>query len=250
VKSHAVVWVLALTLSATLAGCASSSHEAGPSLPAGENAHEVPRALADPPSVESAPTAEAPLTFEFVVSELSGPDDERLRHSYAAGCPTPVDSLRHVALTHWDFEGGVKRGELVIAADTVEPLRGVFHGLFEGRFPIERMQLVGDFEGDDDRSMAANNTSAFNCRMSTGGTRWSDHSYGTAIDLNPVQNPYVKGDIIAPRQGEAFADRTNLRPGMIAKGDLVWTAFAEAGWKWGGEWRTLKDYQHFSRSGR
>ncbi|MFW6031301.1 MAG: M15 family metallopeptidase [Myxococcota bacterium] len=98
--------------------------------------------------------------------------------------------------------------------------------------------------------MEANNTSAFNCRRMTSGSRWSEHAYGTAIDVNPIQNPYVRGAVVQPPAGEAYVDRTATRKGMLRAGGPVVGAFAEAGWKWGGEWRTMKDYQHFSVSGR
>ena len=109
---------------------------------------------------------------------------------------------------------------------------------------------VEAFGGSDDASMAANNTSAFNCRKATGGTSWSEHSYGRAIDVNPVQNPYVKGSLVLPQSGSAYVDRSRTIPGMIRAGDAVVRAFAAQGWAWGGTWTSLKDYQHFSTTGR
>ncbi|NTW42209.1 MAG: M15 family metallopeptidase, partial [Cellulomonadaceae bacterium] len=97
--------------------------------------------------------------------------------------------------------------------------------------------------------MEADNTSAFNCRAITGGTAWSEHAYGRAIDLNPVENPYVVGDHVAPEAGRAYVDRPEL-PGVIHDGDVVVTAFAAAGWTWGGTWSSPVDYQHFSVTGR
>ena len=98
--------------------------------------------------------------------------------------------------------------------------------------------------------MAANNTSAFNCRPVAGTSRWSEHAYGRAIDVNPVQNPYVAGRHVSPPAGRRYADRAGRAPGMIRAGDAVVRAFAAAGWGWGGAWRTARDYQHFSASGR
>jgi hypothetical protein len=99
--------------------------------------------------------------------------------------------------------------------------------------------------------MAANNTSAFNCRFVSGTARWSEHAYGRAIDINPVQNPYVSSSGRAsPPAGAAYVDRSRRAPGMIHAGDAVVRAFAAVGWGWGGSWRGVKDYQHFSASGR
>jgi hypothetical protein len=112
------------------------------------------------------------------------------------------------------------------------------------------MERVDVFGGSDDASMEANNTSAFNCRRTTGGTAWSQHSYGRAIDINPVQNPYVSGGTVLPEAGRAFLDRGNSRPGMIAPGDVVVRGFAAEGWGWGGTWTDPLDYQHFSSSVR
>jgi hypothetical protein len=122
----------------------------------------------------------------------------------------------------------------------------IFHTMYSVRFPIHTMQRVDRFRADDDASMAANNTSAFNCRPITGSTRgFSVHSYGKAIDVNTVQNPYVKGSTVLPPAGKAFTNRAPARPGMIRRGDPVWKAFTARGFTWGGDWKSLKDYQHF-----
>jgi hypothetical protein len=126
----------------------------------------------------------------------------------------------------------------------------VFRALYEARFPVQRLRTVEQYGSDDDASMAANNTSAFNCRPVAGGTGWSEHAYGAALDVNPVQNPYVRGSTVEPEAGRAYLDRSHVRPGMVVAGDLVVRAFAAVGWEWGGDFRTLKDYQHFSASGR
>ena len=111
------------------------------------------------------------------------------------------------------------------------------------------MQLVDDFGGDDAASMAANNTSAFNCRRVAGSSSWSQHSYGRAIDINPVQNPYVSGSTVSPPAGGAYLDRGHIRPGMIVADDAAVRSFAAVGWSWGGAWARTKDYQHFSLTG-
>jgi hypothetical protein len=160
--------------------------------------------------------------------------------------------LRLLRLSHWRFDGSVGTGELVVHRDFAESVIGVFRRLFDARFPIQRMELVDVYGGDDARSMAANNTSAFNCRRSTGDAgSWSEHAFGRAIDINPVQNPYVSrsGDV-QPPTGVRYTDRRSQAPGKIRSGDAVVRAFAGIGWSWGGDWSSAKDYQHFSSTGR
>lgn len=175
---------------------------------------------------------------------------ERLGSSHRAGCPVAPADLRLLRLSHWGFDGRLRSGELVVHATQAAPVVEVFRRLHAQRFPVERMVTVEQYGGDDDRSMAANNTSAYNCRTTTGGRGWSEHAFGTAIDINPVQNPYVRGTTVLPEAGRGFLDRRDVRPGMVTAGDAVVGAFAAAGWGWGGDFSTFEDYQHFSLSGR
>ena len=103
------------------------------------------------------------------------------------------------------------------------------------------------YGGSDERSMAADNTSGFNCRYVRGTTRWSMHAYGEAIDVNPVENPYVQGSRVSPPAGRAFLDRGRYRKGMATRDSVLVDAFLAAGWKWGA---SFGDYQHFSTTGR
>ena len=114
------------------------------------------------------------------------------------------------------------------------------------------MRLIDAYGGDDRRSMRADNTSAFNCRDVAGRPGvWSQHAYGRAIDINPVENPYVSPDgSVSPRKGRRFADRSRDGRGMIHRGDTAVRAFRRQGWEWGGAWSGAKDYQHFSSNGR
>ena len=169
--------------------------------------------------------------------------------SWRPGCPVPLEDLRLLNLDHWGFDGGIHRGELVVHRDQVGPVLHVMGQLYDARFPIERMQLVDVYGGDDERSMAANNTSAFNCRAVSGRPGvWSQHAYGWAVDLNPVQNPYESGVRVSPPAGAPFANRSTRHPGMVHAG--VVQAFSSVGWGWGGNWASPKDYQHFSATGR
>ena len=175
---------------------------------------------------------------------------EELGGSWRQGCPVAVDELRWLELAHWDNEGEATTGVLVLHADHVDDVIGVFDRLFEARFPIQSMLPITDFDADDDASMRANNSSAFNCRVISGTNRWSQHAYGGAIDINPLVNPWVRGGRVDPPEGAEYVDRTLDVPGLIVAGDVVTQAFADIGWGWGGDWNSTLDYQHFSHNSR
>jgi poly-gamma-glutamate synthesis protein (capsule biosynthesis protein) len=161
----------------------------------------------------------------------------------------PLEDLRYLAIAFWGFDGQVRTGELMVHADVVDDMQAVFAALFAQRYPIRSMRLVDDFGADDDASIEADNTSAFNCRAVTGGSGWSQHAYGRAIDVNPIENPYVSSGSTSHAGSVTYLDRGNVRPGMITAGDAVVDAFAARGWSWGGYWSNPVDYQHFSASG-
>jgi hypothetical protein len=175
---------------------------------------------------------------------------EDLPHSWRDGCPVSWQDLSAVNVAYWGYDGKRHTGTLVVhdtvAADVVK----VFRRMYDVRFQIRRIHPVDAYQGSDAKSMAANNTSAFNCRKVAGSNSWSEHAYGKAIDINPVQNPYVKGGTVDPPAGRDWTDRSSQVPGMIAHGDAVWGAWAYIGWEWGGDWSSAKDYQHFSLNGR
>jgi D-alanyl-D-alanine carboxypeptidase len=125
-----------------------------------------------------------------------------------------------------------------------------FRALYRARFPIRRMRPIQAYGGDDFASIEADNTSAFNCRPATGSSRWSEHAYGRAIDINPIENPYVSGGRTSHRASVAYLDRSPARAGMAVEGGVLVEAFDAVGWGWGGRWSSIKDYQHFSASGR
>ena len=165
--------------------------------------------------------------------------------SWHRGCPVPIRALRLVRLTYEGFDGDAHVGRLVVHRRWANEVLEVFARLYRRGFAIRRVRLVDRFDADDRSSMRHDNTSAFNCRYVAGTTTWSQHAYGRAIDINPVENPYVKGDTILPPAGAAFLDRRNVRPGMVVAGDVVTRAFAAEGFRWGGQFSSLRDYQHF-----
>ena len=169
------------------------------------------------------------------------------RWSWRPGCPVDLDDLRLLSVTYWGYDGRPHQGLLTAHKDVARELLDIFQDLYAARFPIERMRLIEDYRGDDGASMADNNTSGFNCRVTQGSDAFSRHSWGLAVDLNPLVNPYARGDEILPEAGAAFLDRSLAAPGMITHGDACYRAFASRGWQWGGEWLSLKDYQHFQK---
>jgi hypothetical protein len=153
-------------------------------------------------------------------------------------------------VTYWGFDSQAHNGSIVVAATVAEPVVSVFRSLYEHRFPIRRMQPEDAYNGSDPDSMLADNTSGFNCRnaVAIGPPHWSAHAYGTAIDINPVENPYLEGGAVQPANGSAFVDRNNVRAGMAEPNEVLNNAFAAIGWQWGGRW-SAPDYQHFSQNG-
>jgi D-alanyl-D-alanine carboxypeptidase len=170
--------------------------------------------------------------------------------SWRTGCPVPLRDLRLLRLTHRRFDGKVVTGRLVVHRDVAGDVVGVFRRLYTARFPIRRMVPVDAYGASDFRSIEADNTSAFNCRYVEGTTRWSEHAFGRAIDVNPIENPYVSGGRTSHRASESYLDRSRRRPGMAYEGGALVRAFDAIGWGWGGRWTSVKDYQHFSASGR
>jgi D-alanyl-D-alanine carboxypeptidase len=212
---------------------------------------------AAPPSLPASPSSRSPdprpptPVFAGSIATIDEATRARMTSSWHAGCPVAIADLRLLTLDYWGFDGRAHAGEMVVHRDVARDVVAVFQSLFDERFPIHRMRLVDDYGGNDGRSMAADNTSAFNCRPVTGGSSWSEHAYGRAIDLNPLENPYVTaGGTVLPPGGARFADRSDHAKGMIRPGGVVVEAFASIGWGWGGSWSDPKDYQHFSSTGR
>ncbi|MGH1564269.1 M15 family metallopeptidase [Mumia sp. DW29H23] len=182
--------------------------------------------------------------------ESPAPDAVIARSTWRRGCPVGRDDLAWVRLTFWGFDDSRHTGELLVNTAVVDDVVRAFRRLYAQRFPIEEMRITRAAEQTAPPTGDGNNTGAFNCRPTRGTTTFSQHAYGLAVDVNPFQNPYVKGDVVLPELASSYVDRDRVRPGMITADGPVVRAFAAVGWGWGGSWQNLKDYQHFSRNGR
>jgi D-alanyl-D-alanine carboxypeptidase-like protein len=198
--------------------------------------------------------AQAGPAFTFSASRLGPATRRRVTgSSWHPGCPVALADLRLLRIGYWGFDGRAHVGRMIVAAGSVTAMRRAFGTLFAAHFPIRRMRLVDDYGASDFASIDADNTSAFNCRNATGSTRFSEHAYGRAVDVNPIENPYVyPSGTTVHAASRPFLDRSRHRRGMSFHGGVLVRAFAEAGWKWGGDWRppSATDYQHFSSTGR
>jgi hypothetical protein len=239
-------------LAATLAACGGGSGDERTS------ATQATATTGTPPgaAVTVAPTTPSPSppatvsvpTFEASTQPVTAAD---LGASWREGCPVGPDQLRRVTLRYWGFDGQVHSGALIVHVDVAEAVTKVFASLFAQRFPIRNMEPVDRYGASDDASMDADNTSAFNCRMAvtSGPPSWSVHAFGKAIDVNPVENPYLEDGRVLPPAGRDYLDRANVRPGMAVAGGPLVQAFEEVGWQWGGRPGGFTDYQHFSATG-
>lgn len=192
-----------------------------------------------------------PATDAFA-STISPIDDgirARMGGTLQDGCPVGVDDLRYLTVSFHGFDGRLHTGELVVHRDEADDVVSVFARLFDARFPIEEMRLVTDADLVAHPTGDGNVTASFVCRAVRGGTRFSAHASGLAIDVNPFQNPYQRDDLVLPELASAYLDRTVVRPGMILDGDVVVQAFEAIGWTWGGRWDDPVDTMHFSATG-
>ena len=171
--------------------------------------------------------------------------------SFKANCITSREDLRYLRVLHYNKDREVLEGELICHKDIADDLLAIFQELYKAAYPIERMVLIDEYDADDEASMRANNTSAFNFRYASGMKRLSSHSTGMAIDINPLYNPLVRyreGQTrVFPTTAAAYMDRTKYFPYKIEKGDLCYRLFKKYGFSWGGDWKSSKDYQLFEK---
>lgn len=193
--------------------------------------------------------------YQSSISEITPEIKKRMikGNSWRKGCPVSLENLRYLRVTHLDFKGKDVMGEIIVHKDISHEVIKIFESLYDIAYPVYKMKLVSDYKGNDWQSIESGNTSAFNCRNATGSKKWSKHSYGKAIDINPIENPYIarngrishKGSLIYRKrvhQKDTYADKA-----VLVKGDKAIQLFEKYGWIWGGDWSGVKDYQHFSK---
>jgi len=187
--------------------------------------------------------------FHSTVGPIKAQVRAHMGTTWSPGCPVPLNDLRYLTVSFHGFDGRAHTGELVVNRRVTAQVVGVFARLYRARFPIEEMRLVTTADLNAHPTGDGNNTAAFVCRKARKQTRWSAHAYGLAVDVDPFQNPYQRGDLVLPELASAYLDRDRLRPGMIRPGDVVTKAFAGIGWTWGGTWQSPIDRMHFSATG-
>ncbi|MGB5760087.1 MAG: M15 family metallopeptidase, partial [Acidimicrobiales bacterium] len=195
-------------------------------------------------------TLPAPSVDRFTYRAGPIPGDVLARSTWTEGCPVAIGDLTYLRLSFWGFDGRPHTGELIVNAEVAEDVAAVFEKLYDARFPIEEMRVVSMADLGAEPTGDGNNTTGFVCRPVTGGTAFSQHAHGLAIDINPFHNPYLRADLLLPELSASYLDRAEAKPGTVHPGDPVVEAFAGIGWGWGGDWRSLKDYQHFSQNNR
>jgi hypothetical protein len=235
--------VVLATMSATLLQC-RAPEQPRPAMQTSSATTTTRSKQAPPPP----PTSTSPIppptpaaVHPVTVAELGA--------TWRPGCPVGPELLRRVEVDYIGFDGQTHRGELVVHQDVVADVIAIFEQLRGQRYPIAKMQTVAHYPGaEDELSMEDDNTSAFNCRLLPSGRAWALHAYGRAIDVNPLLNPYVDSrGTIEPKTAAPYLDRNRTDPGILHAGDPAVRAFTDRGWRWGGDWRSPKDYQHFER---
>jgi len=203
---------------------------------------------ATPDPTSAAPSSAAPASAQAVVTRVGDAQWARIVAAGMArtGCPLGQSDLRRVEVNHWTFDGAVQRGVLVVNKDVAADVAAVFTALYEARYPIRQMRPLEEFGGDNEKSMAADNTAAFNCRtaaQTNAPIALSPHANGRAIDINPVENPWQDPRCTPCWSPVDTYGTTRAGPGVVTEGDVVWTAFTQQGWTW--QDIKVKDYMHF-----
>ncbi|RLA77157.1 MAG: M15 family peptidase [Epsilonproteobacteria bacterium] len=194
--------------------------------------------------------------FKFQISKIPTKIAKEMikKGSWREGCPVELYDLRYIEMSYWDFKGKRQTGKMVVHKSVANDVVEIFGDLYSSRYPINQMRLIEDYNASDFQSIEADNTSAFNCRRATGSKKWSNHSYGKAIDINPIENPYIsKSGHIShkkslPYRKRIHRDKKASSRAIIRRDSRITRLFKAKGWKWGGDWRTIKDYQHFEKS--
>jgi len=240
---------------------ATGSIGTGSTGPIEASSSPAPVEVSPSPDQAGAPPADAEERTRFAGRISTLPDQlaaEMRGTTWRPGCPVPLSELRLLRFNYWGFDGQIKRGPMVVNASVAPDLLWVFGQLFDARFSIKRVGLTREFkesELETDPDTRRSVTASFNCRPvvtpAGAGDTFSQHSFGLAVDVNPLQNPYVREDgWVRNRFARPYVDRSRNLIGMIEEGDVVVRSFAAVGWAWGGNWSGGKDYMHFSLANR
>ncbi len=207
------------------------------------------------PTITEEPTMQpVNVDAEFYISKITDDIFARIKgRSYPDNCTLDLEELRYIHVLHFDFEGNISEGELIVNTAVAEDMLAIFRELFDIEYPIEKIRLIDEYNADDELSMEDNNTSAFNYRFIAESTTLSNHALGRAIDINPLYNPYVytrkDGSVfLQPYNASDYIDREKDNPYYIRRNDECYNIFISHGFTWGGDWKTKKDYQHFEKT--
>ena len=228
-------------------GNAEADDQSGTAIPDGS-------LIGNGAGVEDRVTYQPDFYYESLSEELKAYITGKSYPDAGTGAAAEVsyDELSYVHVLYVDFNGETEAGELICSRTIAEDLTEIFYELFTAEYQIEKIRLIDTYGGDDVASMADNNTSCFNYRPLAGSEKLSKHALGLAVDINPLYNPYVRyttenGQLVSPKEGEAYADRSKEFPYKIDSSDLCCRLFLEHGFTWGGNWNSVKDYQHFQK---
>ncbi len=214
------------------------------------------------------PTAQAIVSADDISAEQNRPDnlsetnvnpifakedipdavkEKMLNVTISDSSPVSFSDLSYLTITYIGYDDAVHTGNMVIDKTLADDALDIFKELYAEGFPIEKIRLACEYGGSDELSMEDNNTSCFNDRPIEGTNTVSNHALGRAIDINPLINPYIKGDTLLPVTAGQYLDRGLNEKGIITADGICVRIFKSHGWEWGGDWNSLKDYQHFEK---
>jgi hypothetical protein len=199
------------------------------------------------PTLDRLPPPTLP-TFQSTISPVA--PNVLARSSWQPICPVRPEQLRYLTMSFRGFDGRAHTGEMLVNADVAQTVVDIFSRLYAAGFPIEEMRIRSTAELNRPPTGDGNNTEGFLCRQTRNQRQWPASGYGLAIDVNPFNNPYVRGDLVVPELASAYLNRDWVRPGMIIDGGPVVSAFESGGWSWGGRWSDPVDFMHFTATGK
>lgn len=185
----------------------------------------------------------------FEINKLTKEDLKKMSgKSYVPKKSIDPNKLRKLTISYVGFDEEDHIGQIIVNETVATEVIDIFKELYTAKYQIEKIKLIDEYDADDVISMDDNNSSAYNHRYIAGTKKLSNHAMGLAIDINPIQNPYVKNDFVSPLAGKDYLNRNENKKGMVIKDDVCYNAFVSRGWTWGGDWKTIKDYQHFEKN--